>query len=233
MELLLENNLTNNLEKKQNNFLQGTLGKAINNGINIGIRCLLPDFVEDKVIELKDNLLNFGLKDGISKTINSVIETGKSALGIFTGNFENINQVNEVVKNGGVIDSVSNLLDDVLNKVKQAGKIDNTAYNLIKNGKDSILNNVEKNIESTLTNQIKESELLSKYINNWTSYYNQKHFSGMEKEYKKIQDKIKELMPIENTINSARKIMNVHNLIKNNGKNFNLSEEEQELLNRI
>ena len=36
-ELLLENNLTNDvsLEKKQNNFLQSNVGKAINTGLNM------------------------------------------------------------------------------------------------------------------------------------------------------------------------------------------------------
>ena len=233
MELSLENNIINNLGEKQNNFLQSTLGKAINNGINVGLRCILPDFVEDKIIELKDNLLNYGLKNGISKTIKSVIETGKSAIGIFTGNFENVNQINEAVKNGGVIDSVSNLLDEVLNKVRQAGKIDNTAFKLIKNGKDSILCNIEKNIESTLTNQINSAEHLGKYIDNWRQYYSIQDFSGMEKEYKKIKDELKNMVPIENTINNARNVEILHNLIKNNGQNFNVSQEELELANRL
>lgn len=229
MELKLANNLQNNLEIKQNNFLQSTLGKAINNGINIGLRYLLPNWAEDKVIELKDNLLNFGLKDGISKTIQSVIDTGKSALGIVTGNFENINQINEVVKNGGIIDSVSDIFDQVLNKIREMDIIDNTTYNLIKNGKDSILNNIEKNISTTLTNQITSSQKLEEHIENWKIYFDEKDFSGMEKEYKKIKSELKNLMPIENTINNARKIENLHNLIRNNGKKFDLTQEEKEL----
>ena len=239
MELLLEKNLTKNLtnnlnlSEKQNNFLQSILGKAINNGINVGIRCLLPDFLEDKIIELKDNLLKFGLKEGISSTIKSVIETGKSALGIFTGNFENINQVNEVIKKGGIIDSVSQVFDEVLNKIKNYGKIDNTAYKIIKNGKDSILNNIENNIEGALTSQIISSEKLSNNIENWKKEFNSKNFEGMEKEYKKIKIELNNLIPIENTIKNAKNIEIIHNLIKNNGKNFNLTEEELELANKF
>ena len=142
MELGLTNNLNNNLEIKQNNFLQSTLGKAINNGINIGLRYLLPNWAEDKVIELKDNIFNFGLKDGVSKTIKSVIDTGKSAAGIITGNFENINQINNAIKNGGIIDSVSEIFDTVLSKMKVADKINGTTFDIIKNGKDSILKSV-------------------------------------------------------------------------------------------
>ena len=182
MQLELENNFNNSLEIKQNNFLQSALGKAINNGINIGLRYLLPNWAEDKVIELKDNLLNYGLKDGISKTIQSVIDTGKSAIGIVTGNFENVNQINEAVKNGGIIDSVSGIFDSVLNKIYSSGKLNDTTFNLIKNGKNSILNNVEKNIESTLTTQITSSQRMEKYINSWKEYFQNKDFSGMEKE---------------------------------------------------
>ena len=229
----LENNLINNLEKKQNNFLQSTIGKAINNGINIGLRYLLPNWAEDKVIELKDNIFNFGLKDGVSKTIQSAIEMGKSAAGIVTGNFENINQINEAVKNGGIIDSVSEIFDSVLNKMLNSNKINSMTFNIIKNGKDSILNNVEKNISSTLTNQITSSQKMDKYINNWKDYYNKKDFGGMEKEYKKIKSGLNQLIPIENTINNARNIEMIHNLIKNNGQNFNLTENELSLVNKL
>ena len=233
MELNLENNLNSNLELEQNKFLDCVLGKAIDNGIDIGIRCLLPDYIEDKVIELKDNMIKYGLKDGISQTIKSTIDTGKSIIGIFTGNFENVNQINEAVRKGGVIDSVSSVLDDVLNRVSRTGKFDNTMINLVRNGKESILNNVEKNIENTLTNQITSSERVQKYIDNWKEFYNNKDFSGMEKEYKKIKAELKELVPIENTINSARAIENLHLLIKNNGKNFELSQEEKEIAEKL
>ena len=233
MELLLENNLSNSLEQKQNGFLKNILGKAINNGINIGIRYLLPNVVEDKVIELKDNLIKFGLKDGISKTVQSIIETGKSAIGIFTGNFENVNQINEAVKNGGVLDSVSELVDNIFNKLKTSGKIDNATFKVISNGKNAILNNVEKNISVTLTNQIKSTELLGKYISNWKQYYSNQNFYGMEKEYSKIKSELNKLVPIENTINNARNIEMIHNLIKNNGQKFDLTQTEQELVEKF
>ena len=233
MQLALENNLNNSLEIKQNNFLKTTLGSAINNGVNIGLRYLLPNWAEDKIIELKDNLLNYGLKEGISKTIQSAVETGKAAIGIVTGNFENVNQINEAVKNGGIIDSFSEVFDSVLNKLYSSGKINSSIYNLIQNGKNSILNNVEKNIESNLTNQINSSKKLENDIINWKEYYSKKDFSGMEKEYNKIKSELKNLVPIENTINNARAIENLHNLIKNNGHSFNLTKEQMELAEKL
>ena len=233
MELNLKNNLNNNLEINQNNFLQSNLWSAINNGIDIGIRYLLPDLVEEEIIELKDNMINLGLKEGIKKSVNTVIETGKEAMGILSGNFENIGQVQRVIKNGGIIDKVSEVLDTLIAKGEQTGKINPSFSYILKNGKSSILNSVERNIEATLDNQISKVNLVDKYINNWKEYYNKKDFDGMEKEYKKMEMNLKELVPLENTLKNARQIENIHQLIKNNGQNFNISEEEIELVKKL
>jgi phosphosulfolactate synthase (CoM biosynthesis protein A) len=55
----------------------------------------------------------------------------------------------------------------------------------------------------------------------------------MEKQYKKIQAELKQVLPLENVLIKARQLENIHNLIKNNGKNFNLSEEQLSLAERL
>ena len=45
----------NNLEKEQNKFLETTLGKTINTAVNIGLRWVLPDLIEDEIINIKDD----------------------------------------------------------------------------------------------------------------------------------------------------------------------------------
>ena len=55
----------------------------------------------------------------------------------------------------------------------------------------------------------------------------------MQREYEKIKEKLNELLPIENTLKEARTIENLHNLIKNNGQNFNLTNEQLELANML
>ena len=230
-----EINLNNNLEqeKDQKSFLETTLGKTINAGLDIGIRALLPDFIDEQVINLKDNLFEYGLKDGIKQTIDDAIDLGKSAIGVVTGNFENVNQMQSAVKTGGLIDGVSSLLDTVIDKVRDAGLINYNVANTIKQGKDVILNNVESNIEKTFTEQLTSVENTNKYINNWKEYFNNHDFSGMEKEYEKLENELKNLVPLENTINEARTIENLHNLIKNNGQNFNLTKEQLELAEKL
>ena len=233
MELEQNTELNLEIDNKKEDFLNSTLWKTINNGIDIGLRFILPDLVEDEIINLKDNLINYGLKDGIKKSIDSVVETGKQAVGILTGNFENIGQIQSTIKNGGIIDKVSDVLDTVIDKTVDSGKINNSIGKVLKNGKSSILSSVERNIESTLNNQINIAQKVDKYINNWKEYYNNKDFEGMQKEYTKIKTELKELVPLENTINNARYVENLHNLIKNNGKNFDLSEEELELAKKL
>lgn len=233
MELEQNTELSLEVDNKKENFLNSTLWKTINNGIDIGLRFVLPDLVEDEIINLKDNLINYGLKDGIKKSIDSVIETGKQAIGIVSGNFENIGQIQSTIKNGGIIDKVSDVLDTVIDKTVDSGKINNSIGKILKNGKSSILSSVERNIESTLNNQISSAEKVDKYIGNWKEYYNNRDFEGMQKEYTKIKNELKELVPLENTINNARYVENLHNLIRNNGQNFDLTEEELELAKKL
>lgn len=233
MEIKLEQNNQLILEKEQNKFLNSTLWKTINNGIDIGLRYLLPDIVEDEIIELKDNLINFGLKDGIKKSIDSVIETGKEAIGILSGNFENISQIQKAIKTGGILDKISDVLDSAIEIGVNKGKIKYSIGKALKKGKSSILSSVERNIESTLNGQVNSAKKVEKYIENWKEFYNNRDFDGMQKEYNKIKTELKELVPIENTINNARYIENIHNLVKNNGMRFELSEEELELAKKL
>ena len=220
-------------EKMQNKFLNSLLGKTVNGAIDFGIRMALPDYLENQVINIKDNLLNNGLKEGINKSIQEGINLGKSAIGILTGKFENISQVQSVIKNGGIIDNISNVLDKTINILRQKGKIDYNTSIRIKQGKNIILNNVERNIEKTYLSQLKSAELTEKYIKNWNKAYQNQDFKGMEREYYKIKETLKDLMPIEKTIKEARKIENIFLLIKNKGIDFNLSENEKELLDKL
>ena len=227
----MNNNLAN--EESQINFLETTLGKTINTAIDIGIRAVLPDFLDEQVINIKDNLLNYGLEEGISKTIDDAINLGKSAIGILTGNFENVSQMQRAVESGGLIDGISSLLDTVVGKVKDRGLINNAVANTIKQGKNIILNNVERNVENTFNKQYEAIENIDKYISQWKNSFENKDFNSMEKEYAKIEKQLKNIAPIEKIIDQAKTVEILHNLIKNNGQDFNLSKEQIELSEKL
>ena len=137
------------------------------------------------------------------------------------------------IKSGGLIDGISSLLDLTIENVRKAGLVNNNVAKNIKQGKNIILNNLESNISNTFSNQYKAIENTNKYISNWRNYFDNKDFSGMEKEYNKIEKQLKNIAPIESTIKNARTIEVLHNLIKNNGQDFNLTKEQLELAEKL
>ena len=111
VELLVEQEVT---VENQNAFLQTTLGKTINTALDIGLRGILPDMIEEQIIDIKNVLITNGLKEGIDSAIKSAVDLGKSALGIVTGKFENLSQAHTAVKKGGIIEGISDVIDNVL-----------------------------------------------------------------------------------------------------------------------
>lgn len=193
---------------EQSEMLHSKVGEAINTGFDIGIRAICPDYLESQVINLKDNFINNGLKEGINKSIEDAVDYGKSVLGILTGKFESISQAQNAIKSGGVIDNVSDLIDDIVDNLKKSDVIDKKLASTIKKEKNTIIKNVENNIENTFSEQINNVEKLDKYINNWKEDYKNQDFNSMKKEYKKMEKVVESLIPIENIINEFNTIKN-------------------------
>lgn len=133
----------------------------------------------------KNSLIKGGLKEGINTTVQKGIEIGKSVTGIFTGKFENISQAQNAIKNGGIIDGISDVIDSTLNFTSKKGMIPSNVTTLIRKGKNVILDNISSNIETEFANQINNVEKLGKYENNWREFYKSQNFEGMEREYQK------------------------------------------------
>ena len=218
---------------EQSEMLHSKVGEAINTGFDIGIRAICPDYLESQVINLKDNFINNGLKEGINKSIEDAVDYGKSVLAILTGKFESISQAQNAIKSGGVIDNVSDLIDDIVDNLKKSDVIDKKLASTIKKEKNTIIKNVENNIENTFSEQINNVEKLDKYINNWKEDYKNQDFNSMKKEYKKMEKVVESLIPIENIINEFNTIKNLQNLISANGNNFNLTQDELELAQKL
>lgn len=231
LELNKKNNL--NLEEEQNNFLQTNLGKIVDTGLEIGIKALLPDYIENDIIEIKDDLFDEGFSEALNTTIDKVVNLGKNVVGLVTGNIENISQAEEIIKEGGLIDGISDLIDNALKQGEKYGIISKGISTIIKTGKNTLLNTIETNIDNNFDTQIEKVEKLDKYIERWQKYYEKQDFKNMEYQYEKVMENLEDVLPLEEIMIKARQIENIHNLIKNNGKNFNLSEEELELANKL
>lgn len=246
-QILLENNtqkelLKNNTEleitkdlivEEQKSFLETNIGKVINAGVNIGLKAILPDFIEDQIIDVKDTLMNEGLKDGIKTIVEDVTDFGKEVAGVFSGKLENIEQLSSIVKKPEIIDTTSDLLGVAIDYAKQKKLMDSSTATLIKKGKNIILDSVSNQLEDMVNNQIKAIDNLEKYMNKWEKAYKAQNIETMKTQYEKINVELNKILPLENTIKEARKIENIHNLIVNNGNNFNLSTEELELAKKL
>lgn len=232
---LIENDviLDNTLKVEQEKFLNTNLGIIINNAVDISLKALLPDLIEEEIISIKDTILENGLKQGIDEAVKTAVNFGKSTLGIVTGKFENMEQVDLAIKKGGIVDTISDVLDTTIKKVEDKELINKSTAKMIKSGKNTILDSITDKLEDSMRTQIKNVEKLQNYSEKWKEAYQEKDFSKMSKNYKNIEKYLNETIPLENTIKEARKIENLHNLIKNNGENFNISKEEQKLAEKL
>lgn len=221
--------ISNNIKQKQKEFLESTLGQIINNGIDVGIRAVLPDWLEDEFIEMKDTVLNEGFKEGLQIAINKAIDVGKALQGIVTGNFESIEQVKIVIEKGGLLDTVSDLLDNVIKWAKEKKIISSKTAKLLKSSKKTILQAIEDNIDTSLTDQVASLEKIESYIEKWTNYYKEQDLTNMKKIHTRMTNELEKVLPIQSTLEKVEEINNLHELIVNNGGDFNLTEEELEL----
>ena len=130
--------------------------------------------IEEQIIDVKNVLLTNGLKEGIDSAIKAAIDFGKSALGIVTGKFENLSQAHTAIKKGGIIDGISEVIDNVLESSTKNELLSKNTGRLIKKGKNAILDTISSNIEDKFMQEMNALEKVSKYISNWNNYYNLK-----------------------------------------------------------
>lgn len=226
----IQSGLVVNIGEKQNKFLEGTLGKVINTGVDIALRAILPNAIENEVIGIKNVIINDGFKEGIKSAINAASNIGKSITGIFTGKFDTVSQAYTAVKSGGIIDTASRLVDNAVKSAQENNLIKNSTAKVIKKSKNVVKDCIASKIEEDFMKQVDGIEKVGKYIKNWNNCLEQKDLTGMKREYGKIVKKLDTLMPIESTLKEARSIENVQTLIKNKGNSLeNITEEELKL----
>lgn len=181
----IQNEVTNNqeidIEQKQNNFLESTFGKVVNTGVDVALRAILPNAIEDEVINIKNIILTDGFKDGIKAAVNAASNIGKSITGIFTGKFDSVSQAYTAVKSGGIIDSASKMVDGAVKAAADNNLIKQSTAKVIKKGKNVIKDCISSKIEEDFMEQVNGVEKVGKYINNWKNCLEQKDLTRNEK----------------------------------------------------
>jgi hypothetical protein len=217
---------------EQNSFLDSNLGGIINGAVDIGLKAILPDFIEEQIIEVKDVMVQEGFMAGVKSAVDKALEIGKGIGGILTGDFKSIGQVRDALNLGDLANNISSVIDNILKKAEEKNILNSNIVDVISTGKDFILGIMNKNIGDNFEAQIKSLEKIDNYIDNWNKYYEKQDLKNMENQYKYIQRELKKVMPLEEIINKARQVENLHNLIKNKG-NFNISKYELEVANQL
>lgn len=218
--------------KGQDVFLDTTLGKAVNFGLDIGLKALLPDVVEDLVIDIKDTIFREGFKEGLSTLVKSVKDIGKSLSGIITGKFENLNQIDVATKNGGLIDVTSKLLNMGIDKAIEKEFIDPSVGSVIRAGKTAILSSFSNKLEDSIKSQFRTFEKLENQMEKWEINLNNKELDKMQRNINNINSYHKTLVPFEEVLMKTREVNTIHNWIKEN-KSFDVPSELYDLLKNI
>ena len=218
--------------QKTNDKAQG-LYTIANTGLEIGLKAILPDFIEDDVLDIKDKFVQEGFSKGIQEIINKGEDIGKSIQGIFTGKFETVEQIKRLVQTDGILDGASDIIDKVLKSLVNKKKISKSTYNLIKTGKKEILNSLENELEGYYKINEYSLENLSELCQEWKESYKREDYSEMEKNMKKIKQKLNKNLTIETIINEARNLEKIQKYIEEKGSLENLTENEKILLEKI
>ena len=218
---------------KANSFFLNKFGQAVNDAIDSGLKSILPDFIEDNVIEVKNALIQGGIKEATSKAIDTAITTGKEVIG---GVINSVSDVKQAVKEGNLISGVSKAIDGAVDIAKNLNFLKTDIADRIKKGKDIILNTTSNNIDNALEQQNKHIEKLESYCDKWDGIVNKKDFSKIESQYKKIQKELLEVAPLVDLMKSVNNIENQYELLKTKnkkGEELVLTQEEKELCNNL
>ena len=119
-----EQELNNNLEKeKGSSFFSTGIGQIVNKAIDIGLRLILPNYLEDGIISAKNSLLKGGLGEAVDSTISNVASKGTELLGTKNNVFKNIKQIGDAFNTGDFKEGISKAIDTTLKQAQSAGYI--------------------------------------------------------------------------------------------------------------
>lgn len=217
----LNNQLTNDIKnneisKNQNDFIGNMFKNAINFGVDLGLKSLLPDLIEDQVIDIKNSILEGGFKEGVNTLMKKVNEFKNSITVIFTGNFNNIQEIKTATKQGGIIKTVSKGLSKGIDAGVKSGIIPKSIGGILKAGKTTMLNEFSNSLESQMRKEIQKFDTLNDLNKKWYDALDQRDFDKMTKYTEKISALSKDLVKFSNIINETKKIEELHNFIKEN-----------------
>ena len=231
-ELYIDENISKEIDRNKNEFLDSTIGKIVDNTVNITIKALVPDIIDDQIINIKDAIMEGGFKEGLEEIKRTGTNFKESIKGIVTGEFKSVEQMKMAIKDGGILDFVSLCVDKGIKCLSQKTGIDTNVCKMISSGKNILINQISAEIENKFTEQLEEIEKIDKYCVEWEKAYKEKDLDGINNIYEKISKSRENLIQIETVMNKLKNIENLNELINSSGS-FDLTEEELALATKI
>lgn len=223
--------LINEIKKDINIDLK--LPEMLDNALDIGLRAILPDFIEEDVIEIKNAFIQEGFIAGIEQIVKKIEDIINSIKSLFKGEFEDVDQIKKLVQKNGILSAGSSLIDTISKQLLDKKIISKKIYNMIKTGKNEIL----KALESELLKYYKEDEnsleKLKEDCQEWKENYTNKDYSKMKETMNKISKKIEQNKLIENIIKEARNIEKIEKYIEKSGSIENLSDNQKKFIENL
>ena len=94
-------------------------------------------------------------------------------------------------------------------------------------GRELIITTVDQVLNSIFEHHMRTEIRIMQNIENWNNAYQNQDFEQMESIFAQLYEDFDMMMPLRKFLNEMGRIENLHNLIKNNGNNFDISEHER------
>lgn len=217
-----ENKLINTVAK-QNDNLNYILQNIINWSIDKGIKYLFPNLIGDKIVKIKNSILNSNTQEKITSGIQNIINMENKKSSISNKENNDIQKIEEILNDPRTIEMLTEIVEKILNNMDNVKIKD----------KSIVLKDIHKNLSKDITEQINSINNINNYSKDWYNFFEKENFNSMNKSFNKIKNELKNIAPIEEIIIKTKKIENLHELVKSKGGDFNITKEEMELANKL
>ena len=232
MEIETDKRIENTKETEQKEFLDTTIGKIVDAGLDFAISTFVPDLIEKPVSNLKDKLLSWDFNKEKETISSGALEQTKkleenSGKEVDIGNV--VANLKDFLKEEKTINSFSKIIDAAIKELVDKDKISSNVSKMLKEGKNAVVEKIKEKIDHELDGQIVYVEELKEQTEKWKNYYQEKDIKNMKAVSKKIDSLMEDIMPIDTILTEAKQIQNLQQLIENNNNQFDLSSTQLEL----
>lgn len=221
------------IENLQKLNINPAIPRAANAALDLGLKAILPDFIENDIIEIKDAFIQNGFVAGLEESKEKAEEVYKSIKGIFSGDFDSVGEIKRLIQKNGILDTASMLVDKITKILVDKKIITKSTYNLIKAGKKEILEVLGGELNNYYKIDEYDLEKLQTQIQDWKESYKNNDYESMEKNAKKITQTLEKSNALEKILNQARTIEKAQKYIIQKVTIENLTKNEKKIIESI